>query len=61
MANRYKSNPKSDLNPFTMLLNGVIDAAVMGGITNYEKVRKDGFQWCITEEACLFYGREILW
>ena len=40
MCNRYAANPKIDLNPFTMLLNGVIDAAVMGGISNYEKVSK---------------------
>ena len=38
MCNRYAANPNIDLNPFTMLLNGVIDAAVMGGISNYEKV-----------------------
>jgi len=37
-CNRYADNPSIDLNPFTMLLNGVIDAAVMGGISNYEKV-----------------------
>lgn len=38
MCNRYAANPKIDLNPFTMLLNGVIDAAVMGGISNYERI-----------------------
>ena len=26
------------INPLSMLLNGVIDAAVMGGIGNYEKI-----------------------
>ena len=26
------------INPLSMMLNGVIDAAVMGGISNYEKV-----------------------
>ena len=28
------------LNPLTQKLSGVIDAAVMGGIGNYEKVRQ---------------------
>lgn len=27
-----------NINPLSMLLKGVIDAAVMGGISNYEKV-----------------------
>ncbi len=31
-------NPALNINPLSMLLKGVIDAAVMGGISNYEKV-----------------------
>ena len=38
MIGRYRADAKANLNPLSMLLNGVIDAAVMGGISNYEKV-----------------------
>lgn len=27
------------VNPLSMMLNGIVDPAVMGGFTNYEKVR----------------------
>jgi len=37
MIGRYRADAKANLNPLSMLLNGVIDAAVMGGISNYEK------------------------
>ena len=33
----YRSNKASNINPLSMALNGVIDAAVMGGTDNYEK------------------------
>ena len=33
-----ESNPNQSINPLSMLLKGVIDAAVMGGISNYDKV-----------------------
>ncbi|KAK9502031.1 hypothetical protein O3M35_012639 [Rhynocoris fuscipes] len=33
----HKNDPNQNLNPFTMRLNGILDPAVMGGITNYEK------------------------
>lgn len=39
MIGRYRADAKANINPLSMLLNGVIDAAVMGGISNYEKVR----------------------
>ena len=38
LTSRYKKNPQENINPMSMLLNGVIDAAVMGGIANYNKV-----------------------
>lgn len=41
MIGRYKADAKANINPLSMLLNGVIDAAVMGGISNYEKVNHD--------------------
>jgi hypothetical protein len=31
------SNPHQDLGEMTMKLNGIVDAAVMGGVANYEK------------------------
>lgn len=40
LISRYKKNPKQNINPLSMALNGVIDAAVMGGIANYTKVSK---------------------
>ena len=33
-----EDNPKQSINPLSMLLKGVIDAAVMGGISHYDKV-----------------------
>lgn len=36
---QHRSDPMLPINPLSMLLNGVVDAAVMGGIINYEKVR----------------------
>ena len=38
LISRYKKNSQQNINPLSMALNGVIDAAVMGGITNYTKV-----------------------
>ncbi|GFY38246.1 dedicator of cytokinesis protein 1, partial [Trichonephila inaurata madagascariensis] len=34
---QHRSDPQLPINPLSMLLNGVVDAAVMGGIINYEK------------------------
>lgn len=38
LINQYQADDSLSLNPLSMLLNGVIDAAVMGGISNYEKI-----------------------
>ncbi len=35
----YKNDSTLSLNPLTMKLNGIVDAAVMGGVSNYETVR----------------------
>lgn len=32
----YKSDPTLPLNPLSLKLNGIVDAAVNGGVTNYE-------------------------
>ncbi|XP_012553779.2 dedicator of cytokinesis protein 1 isoform X1 [Hydra vulgaris] len=38
VINQYEADRTINLSPLSMLLNGVIDAAVMGGISNYEKL-----------------------
>ncbi len=38
MVDQYKVNAGLNINPLSMQLNGVIDAAVMGGVANYEKI-----------------------
>uniref|UniRef100_A0A8C9N770 Dedicator of cytokinesis 2 n=1 Tax=Serinus canaria TaxID=9135 RepID=A0A8C9N770_SERCA len=35
--NRHQNDPSLPINPLSMLLNGIVDPAVMGGFTNYEK------------------------
>lgn len=37
----YENNKDLKLNSLELKLKGIIDAEVMGGITNYEKVRKN--------------------
>lgn len=34
----YSSNSNQNVNPLTMRLNGVLDAAVMGGTSKYQEV-----------------------
>jgi len=34
----HRSDPTLQLNPLSMKISGIVDAAVMGGVTNYEKV-----------------------
>lgn len=36
---RLSADKSQSVNPLSMILNGVIDAAVMGGIAKYEEVR----------------------
>ena len=37
---RHNVDPNLNINPLSMKLGGIIDAAVMGGVSNYEKVGK---------------------
>uniref|UniRef100_A0A670ID13 Dedicator of cytokinesis 1 n=1 Tax=Podarcis muralis TaxID=64176 RepID=A0A670ID13_PODMU len=37
MVQQHLSDPNLPINPLSMLLNGIVDPAVMGGFTNYEK------------------------
>jgi dedicator of cytokinesis protein 1 len=34
----HRSDPTLQLNPLSLKISGIVDAAVMGGVTNYEKV-----------------------
>ncbi|CAI5774879.1 of cytokinesis 1 isoform X1 [Podarcis lilfordi] len=38
MVQQHLSDPNLPINPLSMLLNGIVDPAVMGGFTNYEKI-----------------------
>ncbi|XP_069467585.1 dedicator of cytokinesis protein 1 isoform X2 [Ambystoma mexicanum] len=37
MVQQHLCDPNLPINPLSMLLNGIVDPAVMGGFTNYEK------------------------
>ncbi|NWU29512.1 DOCK1 protein, partial [Dyaphorophyia castanea] len=37
MVQQHLSDPNLPINPLSMLLNGIVDPAVMGGFANYEK------------------------
>ncbi|XP_018616629.1 dedicator of cytokinesis protein 1 isoform X2 [Scleropages formosus] len=37
MVQRHLNDANLPINPLSMLLNGIVDPAVMGGLTNYEK------------------------
>ena len=39
MINQYQSDENLPINPLSMLLNGIVDPAVMGGFAKYEKVK----------------------
>ena len=40
--NRHQNDPSLPINPLSMLLNGIVDPAVMGGFAKYETVRMCG-------------------
>lgn len=39
MLQQHLDDPSLPINPLSMLLNGIVDPAVMGGFANYEKAR----------------------
>ena len=39
MVQQHLDDPGLPINPLYMLLNGIVDPAVMGGFANYEKAR----------------------
>lgn len=38
LVSQYTADPMRNINPFSMRLQGTIDANVQGGITKYEQV-----------------------
>ena len=49
MVQQHLDDPSLPINPLSMLLNGIVDPAVMGGFANYEKARDtpaSSFQPC---------------
>ena len=38
LIGKYSSDKTLNINPLSMLLNGIIDAAVMGGVKNYDEI-----------------------
>lgn len=49
----HRADAALQLNPLSMKINGIVDAAVMGGVTNYEEVSLAQF-WCYVVLPCLF-------
>lgn len=43
MVQKHLSDSNLPINPLSMLLNGIVDPAVMGGFANYEKVTNKFF------------------
>lgn len=50
MINQYQSDESLPINPLSMLLNGIVDPAVMGGFAKYEKVRASTFHPLVATE-----------
>lgn len=52
MVQQHLNDPNLPINPLSMLLNGIVDPAVMGGFANYEKVTsKFSVAQCLTPSA----------
>lgn len=49
------------VNPLSMMLNGIVDPAVMGGFSNYEKViKKKKLIWHFLFRLLFFFNRQII-
>lgn len=64
MVQRHLNDPNLPINPLSMLLNGIVDPAVMGGFANYEKVANGRQQCCVVvwrreKKAFCFQKRKI--
>lgn len=58
---RLSADKSQSVNPLSMILNGVIDAAVMGGIAKYEEVRYTypPFRWNHSLDTILSFSTRI--
>lgn len=59
MINQYQNDETLPINPLSMLLNGIVDPAVMGGFAKYEKVRRP-LSWMGQGGGRRVLGRELL-
>lgn len=59
MINQYQNDETLPINPLSMLLNGIVDPAVMGGFAKYEKVRRP-LSWTGQGGGRRVLGRELL-
>jgi hypothetical protein len=55
----HRSDPTLQLNPLSLKINGIVDAAVMGGVTNYEKVST--FETSATRVFCWVFEILCIW
>lgn len=54
MVQSHLNDPNLPINPLSMLLNGVVDPAVMGGFANYEKVQCLIYMLCKIKKSIHF-------
>uniref|UniRef100_A0A8D2JDN8 Dedicator of cytokinesis 1 n=1 Tax=Varanus komodoensis TaxID=61221 RepID=A0A8D2JDN8_VARKO len=60
MVQQHLNDPNLPINPLSMLLNGIVDPAVMGGFTNYEKSKKNSLKYnCLFQIPFLAEGIRI--
>lgn len=52
LINQYQCDDALAINPLSMLLNGIVDPAVMGGFAKYEKVRETRWENRNAENRC---------
>ncbi|XP_048457757.1 dedicator of cytokinesis protein 1-like [Rhincodon typus] len=52
MINQHHSDPNLSINPLSMLLNGIVDPAVMGGFAKYETIP-------LLEEGIRVHGKKV--
>lgn len=53
LISQCQTRQMQNINPLTMCLNGVIDAAVNGGVSRYQEVR---IRHCLKVFRCDFLG-----
>ena len=65
MVQRHLNDPNLPINPLSMLLNGIVDPAVMGGFANYEKVENMkkfcicSFLQCLTKPSKCYNSLKV--